>query len=100
MSIWFPKDFYDQMAPSWFKNIIEKEEIQCQFFVYYTADKINQYEEMLKTLKLDVWEAECFECIRCIQTRGSSYDYLKKVQTFSSLLVKDSKLQNEEGEKF
>lgn len=57
--MWFPKDFYDPALPSWFKKVVAKYQINCNFSVYYNDENINQYEAMIQKLRLDVWEAEC-----------------------------------------
>ena len=33
--------------------MIQKYDIKCRFIVYYTIDKINEYDMMLKKLKLN-----------------------------------------------
>ena len=43
MAAWFPKSFYDYKSPSWFKKVVDEEEIRCRFIIYYTNEKIFQY---------------------------------------------------------
>ena len=50
---WFPKNFYSQSQISWFKKIVQKHDIKCKFIVYYTLEKMNEYDNMIKKLKLN-----------------------------------------------
>ena len=52
LSIWFPKSFYDPIKSSWYKKAMSKYRITCQFILYYTNEKIDEFEKMIKQLKI------------------------------------------------
>lgn len=73
LSVWFPKNFYDNTSPSWFKNIVGKYGIALKFIVYYTNDKIEKYENVIKELKFNEQRDECFQCKYWLEVSGKSF---------------------------
>lgn len=53
LAMWFPKCFYDNSSSSWFKKAVLKYDISVKFIVYFTNDKIEQYEKTIMELRLN-----------------------------------------------
>lgn len=48
LALWFPKCFYSNSSSSWFKKAVAKYQITIKFIVYFTTDKIESYENIIK----------------------------------------------------